>query len=279
MSSFCPACQSEVIDFEPGLRDRARAKCPNCDALERHRFVALLLAAWAPVISDARTILDIAPHGPTRRTIRSLATGRYIGLDLESRTGPDVRGSITRLPFATGSIDVIFCMHVLEHIPDDARAIGELSRVLTGAGSAFVQVPRRPGTTTDEDPTAGDDERVRRFGQADHVRVYGDDFERRLYAGGLMPTAVWPEMFLPEGDVARFGLQPREHLWICRTRRGSGDGLPQRGDIERELAAELARRRRLELEPPVRIVRGIQRRLRRIRPGSTASRASPERPQ
>jgi SAM-dependent methyltransferase len=262
VTAHCPACSSDIDDFVPGLRGRARAKCPNCDALERHRLFALVLAAWAPAIAEARTVLDIAPHGPTRRAIRHIGRARYIGFDLEGRVEPDVIGSITELPFADATFDVVICMHVLEHIADDARAIDELHRVLSSTGTAFVQVPRRPGHPTEENPAAPVHERIARFGQADHVRLYGDDFEQRLYEAGLFPTAVWPEMFLSTDDVHRFGLQPREHLWICRARHSAPDHYPTRRQLEHELAMEIARRRRLELDPPVRIVRGIQRRLR-----------------
>ena len=263
VTAHCPACSTDVPDFEPGLRGRARAKCPNCDALERHRLFALVLAAWAPVFAEAHSVLDVAPHGPTRRSIRSFGSARYIGLDQDTRVGPNVVGSITNLPFADGSIDVVICMHVLEHVPDDAAAMTELSRVLSATGTAFVQVPRRPGQPTEEDPDASTEERIARFGQDDHVRLYGDDFEQRLYDAGLFPTAVWPEMFLSANDVQRFGLQAREHLWICRTRRTGPDHFPTRREVSHELAMEKARRRRLELDPPVRIVRGLQRRMRR----------------
>ncbi len=53
----------------------------------------------------------------------------------------------------------------------------EIARVLAPTGVGLVQVPFRPGTVLDEDPSAPVEERVRRFGQADHVRYYGDDFE------------------------------------------------------------------------------------------------------
>ena len=172
---------------------------------------------------------------------------------------------IVALPLPTGSVDAIVCSHVLEHVKNDQRAIGEISRVLSASGVAFILVPRRAGTPTDEDIHAPEKVRIRRFGQADHVRLYGQDFEQRLYAAGLVPMTIYAEMFLSPTDVHRFGLQPREHLWICRTRRDGPDHFPTRRELEHELAMEIARRRRLELEPPVRIVRGIQRRIRRLR--------------
>lgn len=265
MSDHCPACGHDVLGFQPGLRDRPRAECPKCQALERHRLFAIVLADHAPAIRDARTILDVAPHGQTRRIVRRMTDGTYIGMDVENRPGPTVLGSLTDMPFATGSLDVVICMHVLEHVPDDGAAIREISRVLHREGIAFIQVPRRSDARTDEDPSATEGERIRRFGQADHVRLYGSDFEHRLYRGGLSPTAVWPSMFLDDADVHRFGLQPNEHLWICRTRRESEDHLMTRSEAEARLQREIGIRRRIELDPPVRIVRGIQRRLRSLR--------------
>jgi len=51
------------------------------------------------------------------------------------------RGNITSLPFADRSFDKIICSEVLEHIPDDHRAIGELVRILKDDGILAVSVP------------------------------------------------------------------------------------------------------------------------------------------
>jgi hypothetical protein len=49
-----------------------------------------------------------------------------------------------------------------------------------------VIVPRVAGAPTDEDSSVTDpDERLRRFGQPDHVRMYGDDLGDRLASAGF----------------------------------------------------------------------------------------------
>ncbi len=48
---------------------------------------------------------------------------------------------VTNLPFADESVDTIICSEVLEHIPDDARAISELERILKPGGMLAVSVP------------------------------------------------------------------------------------------------------------------------------------------
>ena len=42
--------------------------------------------------------------------------------------GVDLLGSICAIPLETGSVDMLVCYHVLEHVPDDAAAMRELAR-------------------------------------------------------------------------------------------------------------------------------------------------------
>jgi SAM-dependent methyltransferase len=53
------------------------------------------------------------------------------------------RGDATRLPFATGSFDIVIASEVIEHIPDDDAALAEFHRVLKTGGSLAVSVPRQ----------------------------------------------------------------------------------------------------------------------------------------
>ena len=62
----------------------------------------------------------------------------YVTADLYSPI-VDVRANITELPFEDNSFDMIFCNHVLEHIPDDSKAMRELFRVLKKGGMEFFK--------------------------------------------------------------------------------------------------------------------------------------------
>jgi SAM-dependent methyltransferase len=113
---------------------------------------------------------------------------------------------------------VILCSHVLEHVPDDRRAMRELARVLKPDGWAFLQVPvNRRIARTIEDPQVTDPgERERRFGQSDHVRWYGLDFPVRLAEAGLeVRVEPFAERLGPEA-AGRYGLVPGEDLYLCR---------------------------------------------------------------
>lgn len=52
------------------------------------------------------------------------------------------KADVTRLPFEDGAFDVVLCSEVLEHIPDNRKAVSELVRVLKPGGDCVVTVPR-----------------------------------------------------------------------------------------------------------------------------------------
>lgn len=53
-----------------------------------------------------------------------------------------LKSDVTRLPFPDGAFDIVICSEVLEHIPDNRRAVAELMRVLKAGGDLVVSVPR-----------------------------------------------------------------------------------------------------------------------------------------
>ena len=160
-------------------------------------------------------MLHIAPeYGMEPRLRRSLGAG-YVTADL---TDPEVmvRIDITNIDFPAESFDVIYCSHVLEHVADDRKAMRELQRVLKRDGWGVLQVPIRPGVTY-EDPTIVDpQERLRAFGQEDHVRQYGDDFADRLREAGFDVQVVRADDVIHRDDWERLGIGPAAgEIYVC----------------------------------------------------------------
>jgi hypothetical protein len=77
---------------------------------------------------------------------------------------------------------------------------------------------------TDEDPDAPVEERIRRFGQADHVRMYGADFEDRLAKAGLASYHLVPRELLDDRLIELFRLVPDETVWLLRRDSGEPSG-------------------------------------------------------
>ena len=98
----------------------------------------------------------------------------------------DVQADICNLPFSDQQFDWVVCNHVLEHIPNDKIAMQEIYRVLKPGGTAILQVPLRLDQDTFEDDRITDPkERAQVFGQYDHVRIYGKDYQNRLEQVGF----------------------------------------------------------------------------------------------
>jgi SAM-dependent methyltransferase len=216
---LCTVCGSAATMFRPGPHGkRLDASCPTCGALERHRFLALVLPALTDHAGQDGVLLDVAPMRGTTPMLKAAVPNQYVGIDFDPDADHrivDVAASLTDVPLVDASVALMICMHVLEHIPDDRAAMREIHRVLSPTGVAVVQVPKKTGVPTDEDPSAGVEERQARFGQADHVRWYGDDFEDRLAAAGLTVTTITATDVVDPGAARMLGLPPEELLWLC----------------------------------------------------------------
>lgn len=214
----CSVCGAVAEHFDAGPGgQRPEATCPACGSLERHRFLVGLLLSIAREVMRGGALLDTAPSACLTSTISAVAGSKAIRMDLDPHADAravDIAADLTSLPLADDAVDVLIAYHVLEHIPDDAAAMREVARTLAPGGVAFIQVPWRAGPT-DEDPDADVEERIRRFGRADHVRYYGDDFEQRLNASGLRTRVVTPADVLPPWTIEQLRLMPHEKVWLC----------------------------------------------------------------
>lgn len=235
--AYCAACGAMVSrQFRPGPDGRPEATCPRCGSLERHRFLSLLLGALAPDLRDLDTVVEIAPSRQSAQLLDRLGAHHVVSLDLgHDKRDVDALASLTALPLRDASVDLLVCYHVLEHVPDDCAAMREIARVLTPRGLALLEVPIKTGVATEEDPSATPEDRVRRFGQADHVRWYGDDFDARLSEAGLASVRVTPPALVGDAAVAWFHLMSHEVVWVARP--GHDAATPMLPDAGSGLAA------------------------------------------
>ena len=117
-----------------------------------------------------------------------------------------VKMDITAIDFPDRSFDVIFCSHVLEHVPENRQALREFHRVLKDDGWAILLVPIKAQRTVEDPSIRTPAERLRVFGQADHVRVYGPDYVDRLREAGFGVTIAQVADLVPAADRQRLGL-------------------------------------------------------------------------
>ena len=191
---------------------RQNALCPGTLSLERHRLLWLYLDRKTTFLTDSIRVLHIAPEQVFYKKFKSFSHWDYTTSDLHSPLA-DVKADICALPFEDNSYDFILCNHVLEHIPNDLKAMEELYRVLKPGGTAILQVPLEEDreNTFEDDAITDQRERTRIFGQYDHVRVYGQDYYNRLQKAGFKATPVDYIKEVTEGDIKRFAL-PTERI-------------------------------------------------------------------
>lgn len=141
----------------------------------------------------------------------------YTTTDLNSPIA-DVKADICDLPFKNNEFDFIICNHVLEHIPDDTKAMQELYRILKPGGIAILQVPYEANrkNTFEDDSITDPKERARIFGQYDHVRVYGMDYFDKLKSVGFKVEAIDYTKKLSEEEIRRYRLAEGELIPVCR---------------------------------------------------------------
>lgn len=192
--------------------------CPACGCHDRERHLAMYfdrLDLWSRL--RGATVLHFAPEGALSPRIAARNPASYLRADLVPATADVQRMDITRIPLADGSVDVVICNHVLEHIPDDRRALAELARVTRPGGIAVLQTPWSP--LLDKmfsDPAVTSEElRNRLFGQEDHVRVYGHDLFRRIADAGFAVRRYSHEETLHGLDAVYFGVNAREDLVLA----------------------------------------------------------------
>lgn len=226
---FCPVCESPVSVWQPLIRqvgedeyekeDEGRL-CPTCGSMERTRHFWLWLQANSVLKSSPR-FLHFAPELGLERRLRAILGKRYITTDL-FMPNVDMKMSITDIKLDDGSIDFIYCSNVLEHVPEDRKAMAELRRILAPGGKMIFQVPIG-GEKTYEDPAIqSPEDRTKHFGQADHVRFYGRDVRTRLEEAGLAveELIMLDALKLTPEKVLQMNLDKRELVHLCGRGRG-----------------------------------------------------------
>ena len=191
---------------------------PSTLSLERHRLLWLYLNNETDFFTslEKKIVLHFAPEQAFYKLFRNQKNLDYTTTDLFSPLA-DVKADICNLPFTDNSYDVILCNHVLEHIPDDTKAMQELYRVLKPGGMAILQIPQDLSRTTtfSDDSITNQKERAAIFGQYDHVRIYGRDYFEKLRSIGFTvieedyTSKITPEL------VEKYCLAKGEIIPVC----------------------------------------------------------------
>ena len=196
---------------------RENVLSPSTLSLERHRLLWLFLQQETDLFRSNLKVLHFAPEQAFYKRFRKLKNLDYTTTDLNSPLS-DIKADICNLPFEDNTYDVILCNHVLEHIPDDQKAMQELYRVLKPGGWGVFQIPQdlQRERTFEDDNIIDRKERTKIFGQYDHVRIYGRDYFDKLRKAGFEVEEVDFTHKLTQEEINRYRLAVNEIIPFVR---------------------------------------------------------------
>lgn len=211
---YCPICKKASRKFG-AYEEWQGVRCMSCGSMPRHRLAWLYFESKTDLLDGReKRMLHIAPEPCLEKPLRKQIGANYVTADLLSPHAM-VKMDITNIQYSDDTFDVIYCSHVLEHVSDDMAAIREMRRVLGPDGWALILVPIT-ADETHEDPSVTDPaERLRLFGQEDHVRRYGPDFTDRLKDAGFKVEVIRASDFLTNDQCGRMGLDDSEEIYFC----------------------------------------------------------------
>jgi len=206
---FCPVCEKSSNQFKQfGEIPREDAMCPNCGSFERQRLLWLFLTEKTDFFNGKqKKMLHVAPETCFEIKFREVLGQGYVTADLYNSNAM-VNMDITDIQYPDQSFDYIYCSHVLEHILDDAKAMSEFYRVLKNGSWAILLVPIVGDKTYEDASIVEPEERLKAFGQSDHVRIYGLDYVDRLRKAGFTVDTIKVSDLVNDKEAVRLGLTP-----------------------------------------------------------------------
>lgn len=216
---YCPICKKasrKFLSFGNPLRSDAR--CIHCNSLERHRLTWLFFIKQTDLFNNIqKKMLHIAPEQAFQKSLPERMGEGYLSADLFNPEAM-VKMDITKIQYPDNTFDVIYCSHVLEHVPDDREAMKEFCRVLKPNGWAILLVPILDGPTHEDLSITDPKERLKVYGQEDHVRKYGTDlvYLNRLKEAGFKVQIIEPSEFLDSEQIIRMGItKAAQDIYYC----------------------------------------------------------------
>ena len=213
MKQYCPCCETKLRTFvaggymkhpelyDPGRYENTRQEviCPVCGSLPRHR----ILAEWCNDRREDLRSADILYFAPERSMMRWMKRNGISCTTADLFSRADLRIDIQATGLPEDAWDFIFCNHVLEHVEDFHAALEELHRILKPGGHLVCSFPMDPKIELldEEKGEMPTEDRIKRFGQHDHKRVFGihaaqllteAGFEVKVIAGEDCPESILP---------------------------------------------------------------------------------------
>lgn len=232
-SYYCLCCKNRIRKFLPagerhsgiferfhiiGGGYREESACPVCGALDRTRWQQYVLEHFTEILHKRCNVLHIAPEDALYRFISSNRECDYYTGDIEIGRAQHLC-DLTDLQFKDDFFDYMIANHVLEHIKRIDLAFDEIRRVLKKEGKLILSFPICTELRTSEESIPlSEEERLKRFGQKDHVRLFGYDYKEYIEKFGFLVNTISPRDILDSDVIHRNGFLEDDVILICSKR-------------------------------------------------------------
>lgn len=211
-------CELFALKKVVGGGARKNAICPFCNSMDRFRWFQYVLETQTDIYTKKNKILHFAPEPQIANKIRQ-RNPDYLSADIIEGMA-DVVEDITSLSFPDQTFDYIIFNHVLEHIKEEGKALQEVKRCIKSTGKILLSVP----ICWDEKTFERDDiftpkEREKYYGQNDHVRLYGYDFQQRMEEYGFEVQRCSYHSDEHSDETRKLSLIENDTIWILRKRK------------------------------------------------------------
>ncbi|MGE4411548.1 MAG: class I SAM-dependent methyltransferase [Sphingobium sp.] len=213
----------EQLQVVGGLK-RRRDLCPICHSGSRERLIWFYLTRihLAGLTKSKLTIAHFAPEKGLSKRLQGMFPQGYTAYDIAPHRYRHLEvvkeQNLEKLTLPDQSADLLLCNHVMEHVYDLKAALQNVHRVLADDGITIMQVPLALNLdkTIDGGQNADAAERIARYGQDDHVRLFTPEgYRETLEAAGFSVEAYLP--FADDAALAtQWELDPFETLYIIR---------------------------------------------------------------
>lgn len=215
----CPVCRWQGHRFRNFLSADEVIRhciCPSCGSFDRHRQLVLGVRAELKCLGVAASpdvMVGFSLSTAMRYVLEHEGLARCFRSDIdarEKRFSPDFTADLRQAPLLDGSVDWVFCSHVLEHIPELDMCIDEIVRVLRPGGAAWIQVPLEPGLAHSRRIPI-DPHRAHA-----HAWQFAPDFPHLIARPGWSVDEQVAGDQLAVAELRRHAIDPLERYWLAR---------------------------------------------------------------
>lgn len=226
---YCLLCNSSFSDFLPGGAKgdlfekyhvigagyREKCICPVCGSFDRNRWFLYVLSKYTNIFTESSRVLHFAPEAKIPELLMANINCDYYSVDIKPGRAMHC-ADILDIPYKDALFDYVILNHVLEHVMDEATAIKEIKRILKPSGKMIISFPIcTDKDTCEDDGISGPAERLKHYGQEDHVRLYGRDYKERIEKYGWQVEVYIPQDRCNTQDIDKYGFLFDDVIMIC----------------------------------------------------------------